>query len=1743
MQFKQRDIPKIGRGKYNTTHITYNGSMGGGSGSSDSGANMALENLEYQHKRDVEEINTRIDTEVETLQIQIDDLPTKFISKEYDDSTEGTITFNKGLIAKTTLGTLQLKRAVSGALTETGNTGIIEEGVVEEGAVATALIEASNATGGGASSLGELINVDDSADDAPAEARVLVQEAGKDVWTFKLLSELGGGSNTGIVMKLQKINEPSTAALGNDVIIQYSFTSIDTVDNTPTGKGKVTCSANGTKVYNAQIEQGTNAFNFGKHLVLGTNKMEIVVTDNYGTSRILSYEVEIVKIELTSTFDDSQLFTGSITYKYIPIGAVMKTIHFILDGIEIGTYETASTNRQQAYSIPAQSHAAHRLEVYMTAEVDGSNIQSNHLYYDLICVVNGNSTPIVASSFNTLEAEQYSTLLIPYTVYNPAATLADVELLVNDAVVSTLQVDRTKHNWSYRINNKGALKLTIRCGSVSKNFTVAVIDSTIDVGAETADLELFLTSMGRSNSETNKTEWKYNDINSTLTGFNFATDGWLTDTNNNVVLRVSNDARVNIPLKLFEKDLRTNGKTIEFEFSTSNVTDYDDVIISCWNNGKGLKITAQKATLTSTQTNVEVLFKEEERVRVSFTIEETAENRLVYTYINGVASGVIQYPVNDSFTQVTPAGITIGGTGCTVDVYNIRSYGNNLNQFQILNNYIADMDDIDLKLKLFESNNIYDSYGDIVYNRIVEQLPCMTIIGELPAYKGDKKKTTKIVYEDRKNPVNSWSGSNITNDVQGTSSQYYPRKNYKFKFDKAGITLTASDTKSTTYKLREDSIGVNCFCIKADFAESSGTHNTGLAKIIDTSLKKLDLLTPPQKNNSLVRTTIDGFPICVFHKETEESAVTFLGKYNFNNDKSTQNTFGFAGNAECWEFKNNTSERMLFKKSDYTELDDEGTPDWMNDFEARYPDDDDLNAEYAAGKIPVNLKRVTDWIVSTKDNTAKFKAEAANYFDIDTLLFYYLITELFGMVDQRAKNMFFATWDTEHWYPIFYDNDTCLGLNNEGDIVFNYNIEYHDTQGTQNVYNGASSVLWNNVEAAFEKEIATLYVKIRTQKVLTYEDIISVLNTEQSGRWCEAIYNADGTFKYISPLIDGFYDYGVNEFIHTGAFLYAMQGSRAEHRKWWLFNRFRYMDSKYNTGTYVSDYATMRLYTPSDWVGVKPDADFHLTPYADQYLKVKFGSYGTSSTRADKGVVTVIKAPSGQILNDTETIIYGASRLRSLGDLSAKYPSTIDVSRAVKLEELIVGSDAEGYRNTNLKTLSIGGNKMLKRVNIQNCPELKQPLDVSLCDNIEEIYTEGSGVSSIVLGSGGNLKVLHLPDSITSLNIKNQPKLLEEGFKIDGVSKLSSLVLENTNIDTFALLSKCFQESIYILERVRLIGVIGTTDSAELLAKLVRMGGVDEGGNDIGKAVVTGRCDVPVIYRTDYTILQETFPELFINYKYMCVKFPDPEMKRIMVNQLDTNFNKEVDESEAQQPREFPYWWRDNKVIISNEGIEYVNFISTDVNFGGYYSGQFRGCSNLRVARFPNNGNKKTWMAMYQDCTSLTDVKFNDGLEDINNGTFNGCTSLNKIELPVTLKRIGANTFQHTGFTELNTGDTVEEIGGFAFNSCANLRKLVIGNNCKTVGNYVAGYCPNLKVLDIGTGITSLGMTLCRDNPLTEAIIIRNPIPPTCGYAACEYCPALIYVPDEALEVYKTASYFSGIKNQLRGISQLPNFI
>lgn len=1548
----------------------------------------------------------------------------------------------------------------------------------------------------------------------------------------------GGSSGNNAVLAVSNTSGwlSKSIAYGKECLVQITWSSLE--DEMPTGNGVMKVTVNGIVKAMLDIPQGAVTADLGPYLSVGSNAVRIQVSDAYENSRTINFNINAIEASMSSTFDSGTAFDGIITFTYVPVGAISKTVHILLDGKEIATVTTTSSGRQMSYTIPAQKHGAHTLEAYFDATVNGQTIESNHLYYEIICVESLNTTPIIATSFQGGTVAQYTTLAIPFTIYDPANLTAEVELSVNGNVVSRQTVDRTQQIWSYRADSAGDLALEISCGSASRTIAVTVTASEMEIEAETEGLSLYLSSTGRSNTEENPGVWEYGNISAVFSGFNFTSDGWQLDEDNIPVLRVSGDARLTIPVQPFAKDFRTTGKTIEIEFATRDVMNYDAVVLSCMSGNRGISVTPQLATLRSEQKEITTRYKENEHLRLSFVVEKKAANRLIYCYINGIMSGVVQYPADDDLAQSVPMDISIGSRDAAIDLYCIRIYDNDLTRHQVLNNWIADTQVVETMLERYSRNNVFDAYSQIVISQLPKDLPYLVLDGtELPQYKGDVK-TMSGYYTDPVNGSKSFTFSGAEVDVQGTSSQYYARKNYKIKF-KGGFVDPSGNTQET-YKLRSDSVPTNTFTFKADVASSEGANNVELARLYDETCP---FQTEPQKQDSRIRQGIDGFPIVVFWYDGESTS--FIGKYNFNFDKATPEVFGFAEGDESWEILNNTSDRVLWKDDDYT-----GT-DWQGDFEARYPKDyaNPANlAELAAWlkstdqsaatgeKLAVN--RTFDGVLYTTDTAdyrlAKFKSEFAQHFEKDAVLFYYLFTELFLMVDSRAKNMFPTFMSGSKWFSLPYDFDTAIGINNEGALVFSYNLEDIDhTESGADIYNGQQSVLWVNVRQAFYEDIKAMYQKLRSNGTLSFA-VTEQRFEEHQAKWPEAVFNEDAYFKYLQPLIEQ----------NTASYLTMLQGSKAEQRKWWLYNRFRYLDSKYNAGDALTDVVTLRGYAKDD---------ITVTPYADIYATVKYGSYLVQQ-RANRNVAYTLACPLSNV-NDTEIYIYSASQLQSIGDLSGLMVGYADFSMATRLQSLKVGDASETYANGNLTELYLGNNTLLRTLDVRNCPNLKQAVDVSGCTNIEELHFEGTAVTGVQLPNGGILKTLHLPATVTNLTIRNQKAITD--FSIGGYDNISTLRLENVSeeFDLWEIL-----HSIPAGARVRVTGLERSFENAaDILAfydLLDTMRGLDENGNNTEKAQVSGTFTIDTLTGNDLAEMQERYPNIKIQYNHFTaqVNFYDDSgntlLKTVTVydgGDAAYSGSNPTKASTAQYSYSFTGWSLTAggsananalKAVMSDRNV-YAAFTSTVRK----YTVRFYNGTTLAqtVSEVPYGSN-----ASYTgDTPAKTDVEKPEDYEFTGwNPSPNGITG--NTDCYAQYRFIG---YISVGIVERSisgdySNDRVTTVGAYAFQNCSGLTSVSFPN-VTSIGDYAFNAAHKLAKADLPK-VTSIGQHSFSAANALEALILRN-AEKVCslGSDAVSYTKissdsGYIYVPAALVDSYKAAANWQNYADQIRAIEDYP---
>lgn len=422
-----------------------------------------------------------------------------------------------------------------------------------------------------------------------------------------------------------------------------------------------------------------------------------------------------------------------------------------------------------------------------------------------------------------------------------------------------------------------------------------------------------------------------------------------------------------------------------------------------------------------------------------------------------------------------------------------------------------------------------------------------------------------------------------------------------------------------------------------------------------------------------------------------------------------------------------------------------------------------------------------------------------------------------------------------------YDMDTALGINNEGSLTFDYGLEDVDQVNGADVFNGQQSVLWNNIRDAFGDEIKAMYQTLRANGILSYANVENRFETHQS-KWPETIFNEDAKYKYIDPLTgDG-----------NSSYLGMLLGSKTEQRKWWLYNRFRYMDSKWNAGDALSDIITVRGYAK---------ANITLTPYADIYPSIKFGSYLVQQ-RGQRGQSYTIVCPLDN-LDDTEIYIYSSSQLADIGDISGLMPGYCDFSNAVRLQHLVIGSGASGYSNPKMEHLTVGNLPLLLDIDVRNCPNLAETVDLSGCVNLETIRFGGTAITGVQLANGGAVKTLQLPASITNLTLRNLKQL--SSLSVAGYSNITTLWLEgNSN----TVNTRTIFDAISAGARVRILGIQWsvTSNTASFISKLESMRGIDESGNNTQYAQLSGSIYFSTISGTQLQTLRDHYPNVTFSY-------------------------------------------------------------------------------------------------------------------------------------------------------------------------------------------------------------------------------------------------------------------------------------
>ena len=1347
-------------------------------------------------------------------------------------------------------------------------------------------------------------------DDGSSVRLALTNKSGAEIASADIPAGTGGGGGDTSTTKIVLTAEADKTIIkeGDSVLLTWTYDhqySSGDEKGTSTGQKatvEIQLKRGATLMYSdtqQEVSKGTYTLDLTKYLLLGTTDIYVKATTTDPTTGKTqtkqSYvSVKAVTLSLSSGFNIAECIakggygvSEAVNIPFAVSGSGEKTVTLYLDGHQWDAQtvkRSGTTNGSFSLSMSGLSIGRHTVQ--LVAEMEASaelTLKSESIYMDIL--KGGRSEPYIGTKLTfgdgrifaddhltpTLTAGQYEQVKFDFVAYDPTATPATVGVWRDGIRTQTVAVPRTVQTYQNRFLEQGTVAMVLKCGTTEYPFSVEVTESGIDLGEATSGLQMKLTAAGRSNTESEPAEWRYNDVQTAFEGFDWQSNGWTGD-----ALKLTNGANIEIGYKPFSNDATTTGATYEMELACTNVTDRKGTVVDCMAGGVGFRLTTQEAVMrTGAGSEVGTKFASGMTLKIAFVIQEKKGNRLMELYVNGILCGAKQYASTDSLLQETPANIRITSESADVEVRNMRVYNRALGDDEELANYMVDRPTSDEMVVLFEKNNVMNDEGtdvDIDKLRAMGK-SVMRIVGDVNLVNQTNNKKFEV-------PVDIYFYSAYGKEydfiiyqcglrIQGTSSTTYPRKNYRIYFSRESkygtkLYVNGVEVPDFKYSFKPSARPIDIFCLKADFSDSSSTHNTGAVRIVNDIWKKCGWLTPPQaayKGNYDVRIGVDGFPIDLFYDNDGTGENVYLGKYNFNNEKSGSGIiYGFEGiegfndeaalNGErnkciCLEFLNNSEALCLFGTSSMDTFDDA--------LEFRFKADQTWATAHEDDKAAV--KRLWEWIQSCKGNATKFLNEYDQYFGNDSPFAWYLITDYLMAVDNRAKNMMLATWDGKIWYFLPYDMDTIFGERNDSVLKYDYTITWEtmDESIGSYAFAGHDSTLWELVRGCPDKlrEVAD---KLRSTMSLEY--VLKVFNEEQMGNWCERIYNKDGIYKYIKPLTEGvtsadgttnYYDY-----------LYALQGSRYAHRTFTIQNRFALLDSQYVCGTYRKD-------SFAAYFGYKFGSDnrkIRITA-SERYF---FGYGYTSGTPHESAVLAEDTGSQVELTLDTDLIvndpqyIYGASRIMGLDltDVSHAILQTLNLNNCTALRTLDVSC---GQTQTTLNALLVNGCRNLRTLNMTGLKSSSfTGIDLSNNTKLETLKAGKTALTGANFAQGAPLTNVTLPATLQTLELRYLSKLTNGGLTLEGTSNITRLVVDSCpNLDWRTIHGQCAN-----VKYLRVTG-IDTEGDGSLLTSLMATGGVDENGGNVDTCRLVGTYRL-TRYKSDeeYEALQQHFPELNI---------------------------------------------------------------------------------------------------------------------------------------------------------------------------------------------------------------------------------------------------------------------------------------
>lgn len=197
----------------------------------------------------------------------------------------------------------------------------------------------------------------------------------------------------------------------------------------------------------------------------------------------------------------------------------------------------------------------------------------------------------------------------------------------------------------------------------------------------------------------------------------------------------------------------------------------------------------------------------------------------------------------------------------------------------------------------------------------------------------------------------------------------------------------------------------------------------------------------------------------------------------------------------------------------------------------------------------------------------------------------------------------------------------------------------------------------------------------------------------------------------------------------------------------------------------------------------------------------------------------------------------------------------------------------------------------------------------------------------------------------------------------------------------------------------------------------------------------------------------------------------------------------------------------------------------------------------LKEIKLPN-GITEIGDNAFNGCSNLTSVNIPSSVTTIGDSAFLSCESLTKIEIPPSVTTIGSEAFrQCEALEEINIPDGVTTISSNLFNGCANLGTVNIPDSVTTIEEYAFRGCAKLKNVNysnrisLPSSITNIGRGAFENSCSDPSLAAPNSVQlwfysdPALGQDAFKGCTYITFLRSEADSFTPAANAFSDCSN------------